>query len=182
MRASDACLPRDYLLFKLLPLLLNYFSPASLNFGLIVVFLLLLRVRDSIRKISFVEVFVTQPIMAPRESVYEYWSAFGSKVQRQVKGLNNPFFHPFLFLFQIFQWFADLIFSPTPPGPSTQLGRPKVAVIGAGITGVTSAAHCIGHGFDVVLFEAGDKKNLGGIWSVCDSTPHQRITIEIGMC
>lgn len=110
--------------------------------------------------------------MAPRESVSEYWSGVGSKVRRRVKALDNPFFHPFLFLFEIFQWIADIVFSPTPPGPSTQLSRPKVAVIGAGITGVTSAAHCIGHGFDVVIFEAGDKKSLGGIWSVCNSTSH----------
>lgn len=35
-----------------------------------------------------------------------------------------------------------------------------------GITGVTSAAHCVGHGFDVVIFDAGTKEQLGGIWSV----------------
>ncbi|KAI1083666.1 monooxygenase [Whalleya microplaca] len=84
--------------------------------------------------------------------------------------LDNPFFHPFLFVYQIIQWIADKLFSPTPPGPSTHLGRPKVAIIGAGITGVTSAAHCIGHGFDVVIFEAGDEKSLGGIWSKVNNT------------
>ncbi|KAI1775491.1 FAD/NAD(P)-binding domain-containing protein [Hypoxylon cercidicola] len=113
--------------------------------------------------------------MAPQDSVSEYWSGFGSKVRRRVKGLDNPFFHPFLFVFEVFQWFADLIFSPTPPGPSTQLRRPKVAVIGAGITGVTSAAHCIGHGFDVVIFEGGDKKSLGGIWSKVNNTSSLQI-------
>ena len=80
--------------------------------------------------------------------------------------LPNPLFHPFLFLFQIYQWLTDLVFAPNPPKPSARLGRPKIAVIGAGITGVSAAAHCIGHGFDVVIFEAGTKKNLGGIWSV----------------
>jgi heterodisulfide reductase subunit A-like polyferredoxin len=80
--------------------------------------------------------------------------------------IQNPVFHPLLFIFQLIQWIADKILSPEPPNPSTRLGRPKIAVIGAGITGVTSAAHCIGHGFDVVIFEAGDKESLGGIWSV----------------
>lgn len=85
--------------------------------------------------------------------------ASGSKVE-------NPLLHPFLFIFQLLQWLVDKILSPEPPNPSTRLVRPKIAVIGAGITGVTSAAHCIGHGFEVVIFEAGDKKSLGGIWSV----------------
>ncbi|CAH7688361.1 hypothetical protein BY996DRAFT_4581794 [Phakopsora pachyrhizi] len=40
--------------------------------------------------------------------------------------------------------------------------RPRVAVIGAGITGVASAAHLITHGFEVVLFDRRD--HLGGIW------------------
>ena len=41
----------------------------------------------------------------------------------------------------------------------------KIAIIGAGITGVTAAAHCVGHGFDVVIFEKGGRDSLGGIWS-----------------
>jgi NADPH-dependent glutamate synthase beta subunit-like oxidoreductase len=84
------------------------------------------------------------------------------------QGLVNPILHPFIFLFQIFQWLTDKLLSPKPPGENARLGhnRPKIAVIGAGITGVTSAAHCIGHGFDVVIFEAGTKDNVGGIWSV----------------
>ncbi|KAI0477972.1 hypothetical protein F4859DRAFT_503912 [Xylaria cf. heliscus] len=84
--------------------------------------------------------------------------------------LYNPIFHPLLFVFQILQWLTNLIFAPNPPPPSVRLGRPKVAVIGAGITGVSAAAHCIGHGFDVVIFEAGTEKNLGGIWSNVNTT------------
>jgi glycine/D-amino acid oxidase-like deaminating enzyme len=61
---------------------------------------------------------------------------------------------------------TDKILSPAPPDRSKPLRRPKVAIIGAGITGVTSAAHCVGHGFDVTIFEAGGEDNLGGIWSV----------------
>lgn len=78
----------------------------------------------------------------------------------------NPLFHPLLFLYQFIQWLADKLLSPNPPAPGAPLRRPKVAVIGAGITGVTSAAHCIGHGFDVAIFEAESSDNLGGIWTV----------------
>lgn len=76
-------------------------------------------------------------------------------------------FHPIQFLSYILQWLLDKLLSPTPPPPHAHLGRPRIAVIGAGLTGVSSAAHCVGHGFDVTLFEAGGEKSLGGIWSVC---------------
>ena len=33
----------------------------------------------------------------------------------------------------------------------------RIAVIGAGLTGVSSAAHAIAHGFDVVIYEQTDK-------------------------
>ncbi|KAK7751994.1 hypothetical protein SLS62_005956 [Diatrype stigma] len=69
----------------------------------------------------------------------------------------------------------DLILSPNPPEPHQHLGRPKIAVIGAGITGVTSASHCIGHGFDVVIFEAGSEENIGGIWSRVNNTSSLQI-------
>lgn len=72
---------------------------------------------------------------------------------------------PFIFLFQIFQYLLDRLLSPTPPAPSSQLSRPKIAIIGAGLTGVSSASHCVGHGFDVTIFEAGERKHLGGIWA-----------------
>ncbi|RGP68561.1 hypothetical protein FLONG3_8120 [Fusarium longipes] len=87
-------------------------------------------------------------------------------------GLVNPILHPLIFLFQIFQWITAKLLSPKPPSENARLGRnrPKIAVIGAGITGVTSAAHCIGHGFDVVIFEAGSKDNVGGIWSRVNET------------
>ncbi|KAL2760144.1 hypothetical protein ACRALDRAFT_2096116 [Sodiomyces alcalophilus JCM 7366] len=87
----------------------------------------------------------------------------------------NPLTHPFLFLYQLIQWLLDKALSPTPPDPCTRLHRPRVAVIGAGITGVTAAAHCVGHGFDVVIFEAGPKSNLGGIWSKVNNTSSLQI-------
>lgn len=77
---------------------------------------------------------------------------------------------PILWLYNLLQWFLDKIFSPTPPAPGRRLRRPKIAIIGAGLTGVSAAAHCVGHGFDVTLFEAGDESHLGGIWSLVNST------------
>lgn len=74
--------------------------------------------------------------------------------------------HPILYLYSILQWVLDKILSPTPPPPHAHLTRPRIAVIGAGLTGVSAASHCVGHGFDVTIFEAGSETNLGGIWSV----------------
>ncbi|EXJ89487.1 hypothetical protein A1O3_02554 [Capronia epimyces CBS 606.96] len=79
-------------------------------------------------------------------------------------------FSPVFWFYSILQWILDKIFSPTPPPPGARLRRPKIAVIGAGLTGVSAAAHCMGHGFDVTLFEAGDEKHLGGIWSHVNTT------------
>jgi NADPH-dependent 2,4-dienoyl-CoA reductase/sulfur reductase-like enzyme len=80
--------------------------------------------------------------------------------------MMNPLYHPLLFLYQIWQFLIDKLLSPTPPPVNNELGRPKIAIIGAGLTGVSAAAHCVGHGFDVQIFEAGPKEHLGGIWSV----------------
>jgi hypothetical protein len=75
--------------------------------------------------------------------------------------------HPLTFLYLAIQRILDFVFSPAPPPPSEKLRRPRIAVIGAGLTGVSSAAHCVGHGFDVKIFESRPKdKGLGGIWSV----------------
>ena len=73
--------------------------------------------------------------------------------------------HPVLWIYSLIQWFLDKLLSPTPPAPHATLTRPRIAVIGAGLTGVSSASHCVGHGFDVTIFEAGDENSLGGIWS-----------------
>jgi NADPH-dependent 2,4-dienoyl-CoA reductase/sulfur reductase-like enzyme len=74
--------------------------------------------------------------------------------------------NPILFIYQIIQYVLDKVFSPTPPAPGATLGRPKIAVIGAGLTGVSAASHCVGHGFETTIFEAGSRKALGGIWAV----------------
>lgn len=75
-------------------------------------------------------------------------------------------FNPVSWLYELLQYILIAIFSPQPPPPGTRLRRPKIAVIGAGLTGVSAASHCVGHGFDVALFEAGDRDQLGGIWTV----------------
>jgi hypothetical protein len=80
--------------------------------------------------------------------------------------MKNLVLLPFAFIYKLTQQLLNFIFSPTPPKPGTNLGRPKIAIIGAGLTGISAASHCVGHGFDVHIFEAGPRKNLGGIWSV----------------
>lgn len=84
--------------------------------------------------------------------------------------IRHPFVQTFTWLYLILQAVLRFVFSPTPPPPtgnSSNLPRKKVAVIGAGLTGISSAAHFVGHGFDVQIFEARPKdRGLGGIWSV----------------
>ncbi|KAJ3512121.1 hypothetical protein NMY22_g15428 [Coprinellus aureogranulatus] len=60
------------------------------------------------------------------------------------------------------------LFKPKYRKTSKPYGR--IAVIGAGLTGVSSAAHCMAHGFDVVMYEAGGRDKLGGIWAHVNRT------------
>ena len=92
----------------------------------------------------------------------------------QLESSSSMAIHPVIFLYTVLQHVLDKLLSPTPPAPHAHLSRPKIAVIGAGLTGVSSASHCVGHGFDVTIFEAGDEKSLGGIWSVNMSIPRYR--------
>lgn len=82
------------------------------------------------------------------------------------KLLNDPF----KFIFQLIQSILNFFLAPAPPPPNAKLGRPRIAIIGAGLTGVSSASHCVGHGFDVTIFEAGSRKQLGGIWAKVNNT------------
>ncbi|KAG9239013.1 hypothetical protein BJ875DRAFT_366794 [Amylocarpus encephaloides] len=82
--------------------------------------------------------------------------------------MENPIFHPFMFLYQLLQLLLDNILSA--PAEGATLDRPKIAIIGAGLTGVSAATHCVGHGFDVRIFEAGPREQLGGIWSRAKNT------------
>lgn len=77
-----------------------------------------------------------------------------SQLQYYVQQLFNS---PFQFIYVLIQHLLDYFLSPAPPPPNADLSRPKIAIIGAGITGVSSASHCVGHGFDVQIFEAGSR-------------------------
>ncbi|KIW04250.1 uncharacterized protein PV09_04555 [Verruconis gallopava] len=77
---------------------------------------------------------------------------------------------PLTYLYLALQVLLDKLLSPQPPPPNAKLSRPKIAVIGAGLTGVSAASHCVGHGFDTVIFEAGDEKSVGGIWTKVNNT------------
>lgn len=86
--------------------------------------------------------------------------------------IRHPLVETFTWLYLILQAVLRYVFSPVPPPPTTgdkqDVPRKKVAVIGAGVTGISSAAHCVGHGLDVQIFESRpEDKGLGGIWSVC---------------
>ncbi|KAL4891134.1 hypothetical protein BDV59DRAFT_203852 [Aspergillus ambiguus] len=93
--------------------------------------------------------------------------------------LKHPFVQTFTWCYMLFQALINWFFAPVPPPPKSDvdgLPRKRVAIIGAGLTGVSSAAHCIGHGFDVQLFESRSKeKGLGGIWSRVNSTSSLQI-------
>lgn len=88
---------------------------------------------------------------------------------------------PIEFLYRIFQWLLNYLLSPTPPPPNADLGRPKIAIIGAGLTGVSSASHCVGHGFDVQIFEAGSRDSLGGIWAKVNNTSGKLESVHFAM-
>ncbi|KAI9058978.1 FAD/NAD-P-binding domain-containing protein [Trametes sanguinea] len=58
---------------------------------------------------------------------------------------------------------------PPPPGPEYPKNpKGRIAVIGAGVTGISSAAHAIAHGFDVVIYEQAD--TVGGVWARVNET------------
>ncbi|KAL2104750.1 hypothetical protein VUR80DRAFT_9717 [Thermomyces stellatus] len=93
--------------------------------------------------------------------------------------IKYPVLEVFSFAYVVFQTLINWIFAPAPPppkSPATSLPIKRIAVIGAGLTGVSSAAHCVGHGFDVQIFEARSReKGLGGIWSRVNSTSSLQI-------
>ncbi|KAF8881591.1 hypothetical protein BD779DRAFT_1545656 [Infundibulicybe gibba] len=64
------------------------------------------------------------------------------------------------------------LFKPPVPRSSHHPRRPhgRIAVIGAGLTGVSSAAHAIAHNFDVVIYESKSRDGLGGIWAHVNTT------------
>ncbi|KAI9058979.1 FAD/NAD-P-binding domain-containing protein [Trametes sanguinea] len=90
---------------------------------------------------------------------------------------TNEFLSPSYWAESLFDFFYVLVqhiiiwlFKPPPPPGPEYPKNPKgrIAVIGAGLTGVSSAAHAIAHGFDVVIYEQGD--TVGGIWAHVNKT------------
>ncbi|KAF9530110.1 hypothetical protein CPB83DRAFT_789134 [Crepidotus variabilis] len=81
----------------------------------------------------------------------------------------------------IVQLFIIKIFKPARPNARKALANPhgRVAVIGAGITGVSSAAHALAHGFEVVIFEQAPYEKLGGIWANVNKTSALQINSMI---
>ncbi|OJA17362.1 hypothetical protein AZE42_03903 [Rhizopogon vesiculosus] len=75
----------------------------------------------------------------------------------------SPFFTVFRFVYITIQKLIVVLFKPNPPPEHIQHPYGRIAVIGAGLTGISSAAHAISHGFEVVIYEASDRP--GGIWS-----------------
>ncbi|KAL4402288.1 N,N-dimethylaniline monooxygenase [Malassezia pachydermatis] len=70
----------------------------------------------------------------------------------------------------IYEWIQVPIswaFSPLPP-PKHGKKFGHVAVIGAGLSGISTASQLVSHGFEVTIFEAGSKS--GGIWANVNST------------
>lgn len=86
------------------------------------------------------------------------------------KAIHHPILLTFTLFLHVFQTIIDWFFSPVPPppiNPESPVCGKRIAVIGAGLTGVSSASHCVGHGFEVTIFEARCRENgLGGVWSV----------------
>ncbi|GAA5982633.1 hypothetical protein JCM5350_002128 [Sporobolomyces pararoseus] len=54
------------------------------------------------------------------------------------------------------------------PLPENHKFLGRIAIIGAGLTGISSAAHAVDHGFDVVIYEA--EESVGGVWARENST------------
>ena len=69
----------------------------------------------------------------------------------------------------------DSLFSSRCKPQIAQSYRPRVAIIGAGVTGVAAACQCLDSGFDVTIFEANSRKNLGGIWTVSKPNPEHPV-------
>ncbi|KAH7925801.1 FAD/NAD(P)-binding domain-containing protein [Leucogyrophana mollusca] len=77
--------------------------------------------------------------------------------------LFSPIFAFLRIAYFLAQYAIVLAFKPKPPPNETKRPYARIAVIGAGLTGVSSAAHAIAHGFEVIIYEATD--HPGGIWS-----------------
>lgn len=86
-------------------------------------------------------------------------------------GQTRPVSHPFVLrslstAYRLGRKVVNNYLCPDPKDYQDVVGGPRIAVIGAGITGVTAAAYLLGYGFNVVIFEKNPRANMGGIWTV----------------
>jgi hypothetical protein len=80
-----------------------------------------------------------------------------------MSALEQAVNHPSCFLYLLLQSILNLTFPPL----YAKGGKLQPQIIAACLTGVSSAAHSVGHGFDVKIFGARSREHgLGGIWSV----------------
>lgn len=59
-------------------------------------------------------------------------------------------------------------------GPNSG-SRPRIAIVGAGITGISTACHILDSGLDCHIFESGDESSIGGIWTRVNKTSQLQI-------
>lgn len=59
-------------------------------------------------------------------------------------------------------------------GPGSGV-RPRVAIIGAGITGIATACYVLDAGYECQIFEAGARDSIGGIWQKVNNTSQLQI-------
>ncbi|KAL7278190.1 hypothetical protein ACG7TL_008164 [Trametes sanguinea] len=73
-------------------------------------------------------------------------------------------------VYMLVQYVLIWLFKPPPPPGAEYPKSPKgrIAIVGAGVTGISSAAHAVAHGFDVVIYEQGD--TVGGVWTRVNET------------
>ncbi|WFD01261.1 hypothetical protein MYAM1_004023 [Malassezia yamatoensis] len=72
-----------------------------------------------------------------------------------------------LWVYEVIELIISYFFSPVPP-PKHQKPFGHVAVIGAGISGISSASQLVSQGFHVTIFE--EASETGGIWANVNST------------
>lgn len=56
--------------------------------------------------------------------------------------------------------------------------NPRIAIIGAGVSGVSAAAHITGLGYDCRIFEARGEESIGGIWTNVNLTSGLQISSQ----
>lgn len=73
-----------------------------------------------------------------------------------------------LYIYECIEVLISYFFSPLPPVPRPENKFGHVAVIGAGLSGISTASQLVAQGFQVTIFEADSES--GGIWANVNST------------